>query len=233
MSSMAHIIAVGGGGFSDGRDPGLDAYILEQARAPNPRIGFIGTASGDSDRYVARFYAAFSKLVCRPSHIPLFGRTPDLAAVLADLDVVFVGGGNTRSMLALWREWGLDHHLAEAGRGGTVLAGISAGAICWFEEGITDSSAAALESLPCLGFAAGSCCPHYHGEAERRPSYQALVSARAAKAGWAIDDGAALHIEKGETVRCISGRSGASVYAVSEKGGQAVETQQPMIRVDN
>ena len=232
MSAMAHIIAVGGGGFSDGRDPGLDTYILEQARAPNPRIGFIGTASGDSDRYLAKFYPAFSKLACRPSHIPLFGRTPDLAATLADLDIVFVGGGNTRSMLAVWREWGLDRHLAEAGRGGTVLAGISAGAICWFEQGITDSSAAGLESLPCLGFAEGSCCPHYDGEAERRPAYQRLVSEKTVQAGWAIDDGAALHIENGEIVRCVAGRAGAGVYAVREKDGKAVEEQQKMIQVD-
>jgi dipeptidase E len=232
MSGIAHVIAVGGGGFSETRDPGLDAYILEQSRVPHPRIGFIGTASGDSDSYLAKFYPAFSKLDCRPSHIPLFRRTPDLAAVLADLDVVFVGGGNTRSMLAVWREWGLDRHLAEAGRNGTVLAGVSAGAICWFEEGITDSSSSGLESLPCLGFARGSCCPHYDGEAERRPAYQALVASGNVKPGWAIDDGAAVHIEGGGDVHCIAGREGAAVYSVNARDGRVDELEQPMLRVD-
>ncbi len=154
------IIALGGGGFSDSRDPGLDEYLLQQARVPRPTVCFVGAASGDADSYLAKFYAAFSRYECRPCHLPLFRRTPDLSAYVRAQDVIFVGGGNTRSMLAVWREWGLPELLREAYETGTVLAGISAGTICWFEQGVTDSAASEFEALQCLGLISGSCCPH-------------------------------------------------------------------------
>ncbi len=128
MRDARQIIALGGGGFSYG-EPALDSYILEQARRPSPAVTFVGTATGDSDRYLAKFYAAFAKLECRPSHLPFFSRTPDLRAHLEAQDVVYVGGGNTRSLLAVWRDHGLPELLREAWASGTVLTGISAGAI--------------------------------------------------------------------------------------------------------
>ena len=100
------IIAMGGGGFAAEPDnPSLDLYMLAQARKKNPAICFLPTASGDADRYVALFYAAFAKHRCRPTHVTFFGRTPDLAEALLSQDVIYVGGGNTKSMLATWREW--------------------------------------------------------------------------------------------------------------------------------
>src|ERR1700719_4353817 len=128
------IIALGGGGFST--EPGnlaLDAYILSQARRPNPSVCFLGTASGDAASYVVRFYEAFSRLDCRPMHSAFFDRTPDLRERLLTQDVIYVGGGNTKSMLAVWREWNLPAILREAWEAGIVLTGSSAGAICWFE----------------------------------------------------------------------------------------------------
>ncbi len=215
------IIAIGGGGFSDGSDPCLDRYLLEQSRSTTPRIGFIGAASGDSESYLVKFYARFSKLDCRPGHLPLFRRTPDLEAWILGQDVIFVGGGNTKSLLCIWEGWGIAPMLRRAGEAGTVLAGISAGAICWFDWGVTDSGADALGPLACLGFVSGSCCPHYSLELERRPRYEKMVAGEKIPPGVAIDDGAAIHFVDGVAMRVISGRAGADAYRVARKGRSA------------
>jgi peptidase E len=215
------IIAIGGGGFSSSSEPGLDAYVLEQSRSTTPRIGFIGTASGDSESYLLKFYARFAKLDCRPSHLPLFARTPDLEAWILGQDVIYVGGGNTKSLLSVWQGWGLGPLLRRAGEAGAVLSGISAGAICWFDWGVTDSIRDTLGPLACLGFIPGSCCPHYSGETLRRPTFERMVSEEEIVPGFAIDDGAALHFVDGVATRMVSGRTGADVYWVERMGGQA------------
>jgi len=208
------IIALGGGGFCDGTDPELDVYILQQGRSARPNIGFIPTASGDSDHTLVKFYSRCAQLSCHPAHLPLFLRTPDLEQWLNAQDIIYVGGGNTRSMLAVWQAWGLPELLAAALSHGTVLAGVSAGAICWFEHGITDSSAATLASLPCLGLLPGSCCPHYSNEAERKPTFARLIEAGTIPAGLAIDDGAAVHFSCGVPQRVVVGRPAANAYHV-------------------
>ncbi len=170
------IIPIGGGGFY--RDPEnleLEKYVIRQSGAENARVAFVPTASGEPDHYVASFYAAFLKLGCRPSVLTFFKRTPDLRSFLLDQDVIYVGGGNTKSLLAVWRDWGVAEILREAWQSGIVLTGVSAGAICWFEQGLTDSFSDGLRPLDCLGFLPGSCCPHYDGEAQRRPSYHRLL----------------------------------------------------------
>ena len=215
------IIAIGGGGFSSGSEPGLDTYVLEQSRSTTPRIGFIATAAGDSESYLVKFYARFAKLDCRPSHLPLFARTPDLESWILGQDVIYVGGGNTRSLLSVWRGWELASLLRRAGEAGTVLSGISAGAICWFDWGVTDSVSDALGTLACLGFVSGSCCPHYSGEALRRPSFERMVGEGEIVPGFAIDDGAALHVVDGVAKRVVSGRAGADVYWVDRRGDGA------------
>jgi dipeptidase E len=219
------IIAIGGGGFSiEPENAALDRYVLSQARRSNPAVCFLATASGDADEYIARFYAAFSKYRCRPSHVPLFARTPDLEKVLSAQDVICVGGGNTKSMLAVWRDWQLPALLRRAWSAGTVLAGVSAGAICWFEYGVTDSWAERLAGLPCLGILPGTCCPHYDGEAERRPALQRLVAQRAVPAALALDDGAAAHFVGRKLVRVVSSRTHARAYRVQRIGSRSVET---------
>ena len=115
-------------------------------------LALVATASGDADGYIEKFYAAFKTHRCRPTHVPLFRRTPDLKQVLLTQDVIYVGGGNTKSMLAVWREWDVPRLLRRAWGMGIVLTGISAGAICWFRTGVTDSAAVGLTGLPCLGF---------------------------------------------------------------------------------
>lgn len=226
------IIAIGGGGFStEPENAALDRYVLAQARRSNPAVCFLATASGDADAYIARFYAAFTKYRCRPSHVPLFGRTPDLEVVLSAQDVICVGGGNTKSMLAVWRDWHLPALLRRAWRSGIVLAGVSAGAICWFDFGVTDSWANRLAGLPCLGFLPGTCCPHYDGEPERRPALQRLVAERSVPTALALDDGAAAHFIGRKLARIVSSRSNARGYRVHRSTSQSIETALPAVRL--
>jgi|TARA_B110000196_G_scaffold319008_1_gene335775 dipeptidase E len=217
------IIAVGGGGFSTESEPGIDEYILRQAAVDQPKIGFIGTASGDAARYILRFYTRFSALDCDPSHLDLFRRTPSISDWVNDQDVIFVGGGNTKSMLAIWETWDMQDHLRSALGKGVVLAGISAGAICWFDSGVTDSIAGDLTAMKCLGFLKGSCCPHYSLEADRKPSYRRMVKDGAIESGYAIDDGACIHFVDGIAHRVVSGTDAATAYAVSSKDGELIE----------
>jgi peptidase E len=218
------IIALGGGGFSmEPENLTLDEYVLAQARSPSPSVLFLPTASGDADAYVLRFYTAFSGLPCRPSHLSLFRRTPDLRACLLSQDVIYVGGGNTKSMLGVWREWGLPEILREAWSAGVVLAGISAGAICWFEQGLTDSFDGDLRPLQCLGFLRGSCCPHYDGEAARRPTYHQLVRRGDLLPGFAIDDGVALHFLGDDLHHVATSRPRVNAYRVRMSNGAVQE----------
>jgi dipeptidase E len=218
------IIALGGGGFSmEPENLALDRYILAQTRVPEPAVAFLPTASGDADSYIVRFYTAYLGLSCRPSHLSFFRRTPDLRSYLLAQDVIFVGGGNTKSMLAVWREWSLPEILREAWESGIVLAGISAGAICWFEQGVTDSWADQLRVLACFGFLAGSCCPHYNGEVERRPAYHRLLRNGEITSGFAIDDGAAIHFINSEVHHVVASRKGATAYRVNVTDGSVRE----------
>lgn len=227
------IVAMGGVGFS--MEPGdlpLHRYVLSLARRDQPAVLLIPTASGDSAPLLNDFYATYGALGCRTSVLPLFKATPaDLRSLLLAQDVIYVGGGNTRSMLALWREWGLDQILREAWSAGVVLAGVSAGMICWFEQGVTDSVRGStgdprdnLSALPCLGFLPGSACPHYDGETNRRPVYQRLVAAGELSDGYAADDGAGLHFAGRDLVRIVAARPAAKAYRVERCGDSALET---------
>jgi dipeptidase E len=221
---MKQIIALGGGGFSmEPENPLLDLYILRQAENEKPNICFVPTASGDSANYIERFYKAFEQYDCIPAHLSLFKLpTNDLEDFVLSQDIIFVGGGNTRNMLVLWKEWGLDRILKKAYENGIILSGISAGSICWFEEGVTDSIPRQLTKLPCLGFLKGSNCPHYDGEKERRLAYHQLISSGEMKNGIAADDGVALHFIEGKLVRAVSSRPHAKAYRV-QKVEQGIE----------
>jgi dipeptidase E len=218
-----HIIAMGGGGFSMEPDNLLlDQYVIDCTGKQNPRVCFIPTASADSMQYTLNFYTAFNKLGCLAGHLSLFNQPQrDLEAYLRGFDIIYVGGGNTRNLVALWREWNLDSILRRLWQGGVVLAGISAGAICWFEQGTTDSIPGDLTVMNCLGFLKGSCCPHYNSEEQRRPTYHRFVADGAISAGYALDDGAAAHFEGDTLVEIVASRPDARAYYV-EKAGEAV-----------
>ena len=218
------IIPIGGGGFyRDSENLELEKYVLRQSGADNPRVCFIPTASGEPDHYVASFYSAFLKLGCRPSVLTFFKRTPDLRSFLLNQDVIYVGGGNTKSLIALWRDWGVIEILREAWQTGIVLTGVSAGAICWFEQGLTDSFSDGLRPLDCLGFLPGSCCPHYDGEAQRRPSYHKLLTAGEICAGVAIEDWTGVHFTGGEIHKVIASKRGARAYSMRVAHGSVQE----------
>ncbi|WGV28553.1 Type 1 glutamine amidotransferase-like domain-containing protein [Halotia branconii] len=208
------IIAMGGGGFSMEPDNTLlDLYILRLCKKKTPKVCFIPTASGDSDKYIVKFYSAFGQLLCKPSHLSLFNpHTSDLRSFIFEQDIIYVGGGNTKNLIALWKEWELDHVLREAWESGVILCGLSAGSICWFEEGVTDSIPGNMTVLKCLGFLKGSNCPHYDGEAERRPVYHQLLSQGLISEGYATDDGVGLHFIGNQLKTIVSSRPQAKAY---------------------
>jgi dipeptidase E len=223
------IIAIGGGALPLELDNLLLVeYFLKQTHKRNPRVCFIGAAHGDADAGRLRFYAGFSRFQCRPTHLPLFARTPrDLEDFVLEQDAIFVGGGNTRSMLAVWREWALDRHLRAAWERGIVLGGASAGSICWFESGVTDSVAGPLTAMPCLGFLAGSNCPHYDSEPLRRPGYQRMIARGKIAGGIAADDGVALHFEGAQLKRIVASLPRASAWRLTRSGSRAIEKRLP------
>jgi peptidase E len=226
---LRQIIAIGGGGFyRDADNLRLERYVMQQTGSDSPRVAFVPTASGEPDHYVASFYSAFLKLGCRPSVLTFFKRTPELRSFLLHQDVVYVGGGNTKSMLAVWRDWGLSELLREAWQSGVVLTGVSAGAICWFEQGLTDSFSDGLRSMAGLGFLPGSCCPHYDSEPERRPVYHKLLASEEIAPGIAIEDWTAVHFLGVERARVVAARAGARAYSMRNVYGSVQEVPLPV-----
>lgn len=222
------ILAMGGGGFS--MEPGnllLDQYFFSKSINKKPNVCFIGTASGDAEGYTDRFYEYMKDHEVTPSHLSLF-RAPlgSLRDFVLSKDVLYVGGGNTRNLMLLWKEWGLDKIIIEAYNNGVVLGGLSAGGLCWFEEGITDSIPGSLTKISCMNLIPGSFCPHYDGEAERRPSFQNLISV-GLKPGIACDDSAAVYFENEKLVEAVCSVSGASAFNVKLVNNKIIEEKIP------
>lgn len=224
------LITMGGGGFSmDPDDPTLDAYVFSHARTERPRVCFLGTASGDAPSYVASFYRLLSRHHdVALTDLGLFDRTvADLRGFVLEQDVIYVGGGNTASLLGVWRTHSLDQILRDALAAGVVLCGLSAGMNCWFEASVTDSFGPELSPLhDGLGIIAGSACPHYDGEPQRRPTYIRLVDDGTLPPGYAADDGAALRFDAhGELVESVTSRPGAAAYRVAPGSETPVPTR--------
>jgi dipeptidase E len=199
-----------------GRTPGskLDDLVLELG---GPKVLFVPTAAGDSDERLVSFYEVFGPRA-EATHATFFPwPRPDLREHVLSRDAVYVAGGNTANMLAIWRLHGFDQVLREAWEAGILLTGWSAGMICWFEHGVTDSFGPELAPLECLGFLPGSACPHYDGEERRRPVYTQLV-ADGFPAGIAADDDVALHYEGTELREVVTSRPGATAYRVNAAG---------------
>jgi peptidase E len=213
------IVALGGGGFWLGESPALDDYLLDVVGAPRPKVCFLGTASGDSEAYVRRFYAEFGKRDCRPSHFPLFSAPPAPAREhLLEQDLIYVGGGMTANMLALWRLHGIDEVLRDAWQSGVVLAGPSAGAICWFEDGITASVGPQIAPLgDGLALLPGSFCPHYRDDDDRTRTYRELVGNQL-PAGIGASNDVAVLFRGTEVAEAVSTRPDAGAWHVTEAG---------------
>jgi peptidase E len=206
---------VGFGGHSLGAPEyrALEDWLLGLTRKERPRILFIPTASAEDPGYTVLVFDTF-KDRAEVSHLDFFPWPPaELRDFVLGHDLVYVGGGNTANMLAIWREHGLDEIVRDAWQAGVVLAGVSAGMICWFEGGVTDSFGPQLEAMECLGLIPGSACPHYDGEELRRPRYHELV-AGGFPGGWAADDGVALHFEGWELREAVTALPGKAAYRV-------------------
>jgi len=221
------IVAIGGCSLDlSSPDVALYRYLITLTGKPHPEVCYIPTASGENRDHIIAFYRLFGALGCRTRHLTFFNPpVADLRSYLLECDLIFVGGGNTKSMLALWRGWDVDETLREAWRRGIVLAGVSAGSICWFEQGITDSIPGALTPLPCLGFLPGSDCPHYDSERERRPTFHRLLTEGAIRPGYAADDHVALVFEGETLARVVATTPTARAWRLTrDESGAPVET---------
>jgi len=222
------ILAMGGGGFTmEPNNPLLDDFILRLARRPIPRILFLPTASGDPNAQINAFQERFADRACEPTHLSLFrlgGVQRSLREIVAEQDIVYVSGGSMRNLLAIWRAHGLDEILAEAWRNGTVLAGLSAGAMCWLRGGVTRSSGAP-EVIAGLGLLEGSLTVHADGEPDRLPVWLEAVRSGALPGGWAADDGVGLCFRGEQLERVVSSRPGACALRVDAVDGELVRVR--------
>jgi dipeptidase E len=224
------IFAMGGGGFTmEPANPLLDDFVLSLAPTSTsarrePRILFLPTASGDTAAQIGAFHARFADRFCVAEHLSLF-RLHELRRPLQEIifaqDIVYVGGGSMRNLLAIWRAHGLDSLLTEAWRRGIVLAGISAGAMCWFQGGITRSSGPP-QPLAGLGLLEGSLTVHADGEPERLPVWLAAVRDGSLPGGWAVDDGVGLLFAGTSLQQIVSSRPGAGAQRVDQVAGELV-----------
>ena len=225
------VLALGGGGFSTlDEASAIDDYLLALTGKDNAKVCFVPTASGDADPYIDRFFAAF-KGRAQSSVLSLFCHDPwgylDPAMLLTQ-DVVYVGGGSTANLLAVWRLHGLPDILRTAAANGTILAGISAGMNCWFEASSTDSYGSLAPLSDGLGFLPGSACPHYLEEPDRREKYLGWVASGALPAGYAVDQHTALVFHDGRLVEAISEEAEHPAYRVERGPPGAVETELPV-----
>ena len=228
------IMVVGGGAFGlDTRDGALEDHWLALARSINgrdrPRVCLIATATGDDGSVVDHFDDVFGE-AAETSHLALFDRTvEDIDGFLLAQDAIYVAGGNTASMLAVWGAHGVDGALRRAHEAGVLLAGRSAGGLCWFEGGTTDSFGPRLAALTVgLGLIPGSHCPHYDGELERRPTYHAMIERGELPGGIAVDDFAAAVFDGPELVEVVAAREGPTAYRVERSSGGVIETSLPV-----
>jgi dipeptidase E len=219
------IVGLGGSGDTDEETAQLVAHVVGLAGKSAPKVCVVPTAVGDDAESVLRLYDRLPPEAVK-SYLSFFPWPPeDLRQLMLGQDVIFVGGGNTANMLAIWRVHGLDRILREAWQAGVVLTGWSAGMICWFEAGITDSFGPQLDGMrDGLGFLRGSACPHYDGEELRRPVYTRLV-AEGFPPGVAADDGVGVHYVGTEVAEVVTCREGATAYRVEPDGETALEAR--------
>ena len=218
------IVGLGGGGTPE-QSRLLWDYVLGLTGKDVPRMLFVPTAIGDSDEGIVWYYECFAGRG-ELRHLKTFPYPPDdLRELVLGQDAICVSGGNTANMLAIWRAHGIDELLREAWENGVLLWGASAGMICWFEQGVTDSFGPQLEGMDCLGWLEGSACPHYDGEERRRPRYRELVDG-GLKEGIAADDGVAIRYAGTEIAEIVTCRPGTAAYRVTREGEERLETRE-------
>jgi len=225
------VLVLGGGGFSvlDEASP-IDDYLLRLTGKDDSKVCFVPTASGDADPYIERFFNAFQDRA-QTSVLSLFCHDPWGYAdptMLLTQDIVYVGGGSTANLLAVWRLHGLPDILQTAAANGTVLAGISAGMNCWFDASSTDSYGPLAPLPDGLGLLPGSACPHYLEEPDRRDQYLGWVASGALPSGYAVDQHTALLFRDGRFVEAVSELGDHPAYRVERGSNGAKETELPV-----
>lgn len=211
------LLLMGAGGYTlEPESQVIDQYFLAMTKRKTPKICLLPTASGDSRSTIDHFHRAFQQYGAITSAISLFApETEDIAAHLLQQDGIYITGGNTKSMLALWREWGVDLALRNAYENGVAICGISAGAICCFAEGFSDSMATGFTPLAGLGFLSGSFCPHYTPGGRRATAYEKEVKGRTIQPGIAVEDGVSLYYENECFTEMFASRIAAAAFCVA------------------
>ncbi len=217
-------ILIAGGGFRTA----FIGYLAALTGKPRPRLCYLPTATADRPSAIESWYGYCEALDVEPFHqgvfISSYRMDRSWEEVLLSMDGIVASGGNTLNQQAIWRAQGIDEVLREAWNRGIVLGGASAGSLCWFEEGTTDSRPKELTVVKGLGFLPGSHSPHYDGEAERRPTYHRMIASGEMKPGWACDNNAGIYFEGTEPKRFVATEEGAGVYWVEAVDGEIVET---------
>ena len=214
-----HIIVIGGESAEDmQRMTRIDEHIVASSGKAHPTVLYISTANGDDHVKIAAFTAKYESAGCNVRtlafFIPPFPSPDHISSLIEQADIIYVAGGNTRAMLAIWREFGTVGLLKKAWENGKVLCGVSAGAICWFEYGHSDSGGA-FALIAGLGFLPGALCPHFSSEAGRETSFVELVRLKGTQPAYAADDGVALHFKDGRYHETIHNDATKSAYDVT------------------
>ena len=225
---QANIVAIGGETAADLQQiTPIDSYVLSLTQKEDPQILYITTASGDDAQRIEQFEKKFASAGHKVSVLSIF-RPPyhsvkEIDELISQADVIFVAGGNTRAMMAVWREFSIDQQLKSALRHGTVLCGVSAGAICWFDLGHSDSSGG-YSLVPGLGLLAGVMCPHFGAEEGREESFVTLLKEQSLPLAYAADDGVALHFRDGklhDIIRTEAAKNGKTLVSVNDAENSA------------
>lgn len=224
-----HIVACGGGGWSSDTGIGpLERHILGLTDAARPRVCLLPTASGDSDWLVARFYETFARSGCEPSHLALFHSHPaGVEEYLLSQDVIYVGGGSSANLMAVWGVHGLGSALRAAWERGVVLSGVSAGAICWFAAGLTNSLGPGFAPVAGLGLLPGGFCPHADSDPGRLDALRALIEAGRMPPTFAVNDGAAVHLSDDAPPRLVIELAGRGARLLGPGGSEEPLTPLP------
>ena len=223
LNDTPKIVASGGGTGEK-----VIKYMASLTGKEKPRFCYLPTAAADSPYSIIRWFKMCAELdivaMVQEMFISSYSMSQTFEEILLSMDAIVVSGGNTLNMMAIWKAQGIDIILRKAWEKGIVLGGGSAGSLCWFEEGTTDSRPKVLTKVECLGFLEGSHSPHYDGEAERRPAYHKLIGDGTLKPGYAIDNNAAIYFEGTEVKKVVATNNSARAYYVEKFNGEVRET---------
>ena len=220
------IFIYGGGGWKN-----FSKYLIGLTKKENPKVCFVPTATGDSIISISSWYSGCEDVPLRPyvmkTYISSYDTKRSFEDTIMSMDAILVGGGNTLNMIAIWKAQGIDVVLRKAYDSGILMAGGSAGSLCWFESGTTDSRPIKLSKVDCLGWLKGSHCPHYDAEASRRPLYHELIASGELPPGYACDNNAGIYFENEKVVKAVSVTAKNKSYYVDLVDGKINEKELP------